>query len=166
MWPTRVLQSHMPAHLTDYQLNSLLCLRGPICFSLSGFTHCFTLSSKFFSIFHHCTCSLSDSWSYLAFDGVYHRLHLVLANKATLRWAKSAQAARDTGLAPFLAWSLTQENLRQQAARIITTFTLQLRQPLPAIGFSAGLFPFHSQLLWESPLVSFPPLSNMLKFSG
>gem|GEM_PF-7048107 len=73
-----------PASLTDYQLNSLLCLRGPICLPLSGFTHCFTLSSKFFSIFHHCTCSLSDSWSYLAFDGVYHRLHLVLANKATL----------------------------------------------------------------------------------
>lgn len=73
-----------PANLTDHQLNSLLCLRGPICLPLSGFTHCFTLSSKFFSIFHHCTCSLSDSWSYLAFDGVYHRLHLVLANKATL----------------------------------------------------------------------------------
>lgn len=72
----------------------------------------------------------------------------------------------DTGLAPFLAWSLTQENLRQPVARIRTTFTLQLQAPLPALGFSAGLFPFHSQLLWESPLVSFPPLSNMLKFSG
>ena len=74
-----------PASLTDYRLNSLLCLRDPNCLPLSGFTHCFTLSSKCFSIFHHCTCSLSDSWSYLAFDGVYHRLHLVLANKATLR---------------------------------------------------------------------------------
>ena len=32
--------------------------------------------------------------------------------------------------------------------------------------FSAGLFPVHSPLLRESLLVSFPPLSNMLKFSG
>ena len=32
--------------------------------------------------------------------------------------------------------------------------------------FSAGLFPIHSPLLGESPLVSFPPLNNMLKFSG
>lgn len=78
------LCSLQPAAATNHPLNSLLCLRGPICLPLSGFTHCFTLSSKFFSIFHHCTCSLSDSWSYLAFDGVYHRLHLVLANKATL----------------------------------------------------------------------------------
>ena len=107
-----------PTSATNHRLNSLLCLRGPICLPLSGFTHCFTLSSKFFSIFHHCTCSLSDSWSYLAFDGVYHRLHLVLANKATLWQPKSEQAARDTGLAPFLAWSLTQENLRQPAVRI------------------------------------------------
>lgn len=33
-------------------------------------------------------------------------------------------------------------------------------------GFGAGLFPLHSPLLGESLLVSFPPLSDMLKFSG
>ena len=33
-------------------------------------------------------------------------------------------------------------------------------------GFGAGLFPLHSPLLRESSLVSFPPLINMLKFSG
>ena len=33
-------------------------------------------------------------------------------------------------------------------------------------GFSDGLFPLHSPLLRESLLVSFPPLSDMLKFSG
>src|SRR6266853_1725836 len=32
--------------------------------------------------------------------------------------------------------------------------------------FGAGLFPLHSPLLGESWLVSFPPLSDMLKFSG
>ena len=35
-----------------------------------------------------------------------------------------------------------------------------------AAGFGAGLFPLHSPLLGESWLVSFPPLSDMLKFSG
>ena len=133
---------------------------------LNGFTHCFALSSKCFSIFPHGTCSLSDSWSYLAFDGVYHRLHLVLANKATLRKCISTCATHDTGLAPSMGWSLTQENLRRQATSITTFSTPQFQLPLPATGFGAGLFPFHSQLLWESPLVSFPPLSNMLKFSG
>ena len=33
-------------------------------------------------------------------------------------------------------------------------------------GFGAGLLPVHSPLLRESWLVSFPPLTNMLKFSG
>ena len=33
-------------------------------------------------------------------------------------------------------------------------------------GFGAGLFPLHSPLLGKSLLVSFPPLSYMLKFSG
>ncbi len=33
-------------------------------------------------------------------------------------------------------------------------------------GFQSELFPLHSQLLRESWLVSFPPLSYMLKFSG
>ena len=32
--------------------------------------------------------------------------------------------------------------------------------------FDVGLFPLHSPLLRESRLVSFPPLNNMLKFSG
>ena len=32
--------------------------------------------------------------------------------------------------------------------------------------FSAGLLPVHSPLLRESLLVSFPPLNDMLKFSG
>jgi len=32
--------------------------------------------------------------------------------------------------------------------------------------FKLELFPFHSPLLRESSLVSFPPLIDMLKFSG
>jgi len=36
----------------------------------------------------------------------------------------------------------------------------------PKGDFQVGLFPFHSPLLGESLLVSFPPLIDMLKFSG
>jgi len=36
----------------------------------------------------------------------------------------------------------------------------------PAPDSKSELFPLHSPLLRESWLVSFPPLNNMLKFSG
>jgi len=39
-------------------------------------------------------------------------------------------------------------------------------QDLNGLQFSDGLFPFHSPLLGESQLFSFPPLINMLKFGG
>ena len=42
----------------------------------------------------------------------------------------------------------------------ITTRTAKLPD------FKFELFPLHSQLLGESLLVSFPPLIDMLKFSG
>ena len=44
--------------------------------------------------------------------------------------------------------------------------TPQVRNGPEAEGFGAGLFPLHSPLLGESSLVSFPPLTDMLKFSG
>ena len=44
--------------------------------------------------------------------------------------------------------------------------TPHLPRPTAGRGFGAGLFPLHSPLLRESSLVSFPPLTNMLKFSG
>ena len=44
-------------------------------------------------------------------------------------------------------------------------YTRHLQQ-LEADGLRAGLFRFHSPLLTESLLVSFPPLTDMLKFSG
>ncbi|XP_037553016.1 translation initiation factor IF-2-like [Nematolebias whitei] len=44
--------------------------------------------------------------------------------------------------------------------------TPHVPRPPDGRGFGAGLFPLRSPLLRESWLVSFPPLSNMLKFSG
>jgi hypothetical protein len=39
-------------------------------------------------------------------------------------------------------------------------------KPIRLPDFKFELFPLHSQLLGESLLVSFPPLIDMLKFSG
>jgi hypothetical protein len=48
------------------------------------------------------------------------------------------------------------------------TYRLQFNAPLQSKGadFHFELFPLRSPLLGESLLVSFPPLSYMLKFSG
>ena len=44
---------------------------------------------------------------------------------------------------------------------------LEITMRLPkATAFKFELFPLHSPLLGESLLVSFPPLIDMLKFSG
>jgi hypothetical protein len=58
------------------------------------------------------------------------------------------------------------ENLSRQPSRKFAYYTLHLPLPVRATGFSAGFFPVHSPLLRESSLFSFPPLTDMLKFSG
>ena len=63
------------------------------------------------------------------------------------------------GKAPFRRTWATADRPDDSPKRYIS-------QILTASRFSAGLFPLHSPLLRESLLVSFPPLSNMLKFSG
>ncbi|KRX85841.1 Protein TAR1 [Trichinella pseudospiralis] len=118
-------------------------------FTSERFHALFTLSSKYFSTFPHGTCLLSDSCKYLALDGVYHPLWAAFSNNPTPRtvcrthcWTWGRAVMPRTNLNTTLPCSQ------------ITT------------GFGAGLIPVHSQLLGESLLVSFPPLSDMLKFSG
>ena len=53
-------------------------------FPFNNFTYYLTLFSKFFSSFHHCTCSLSVSRQYLALDGIYHPLRAAIPNNSTL----------------------------------------------------------------------------------
>ena len=77
-----------------------------ICLPLSGFTYSWTLSSKFFSTFPHGTCPLSDSWQYLALDGVYHPFWAAFPNNSTprttpRRWTVSLLRA----LHPLWAWA-------------------------------------------------------------
>ena len=49
----------------------------------------------------------------------------------------------------------------------ITNVALQITIRQPGAGdFNAGLMPVQSPLLRQSQLISFPPLTDMLKFSG
>jgi hypothetical protein len=60
---------------------------------------------------------------------------------------------------------LFQETYAQASADSTSlNYNSDSRKELPDFKFE--LFPLHSQLLGESLLVSFPPLIDMLKFSG
>ncbi|KZS01309.1 Uncharacterized protein APZ42_002076, partial [Daphnia magna] len=50
---------------------------------LGSFTYYLTLYSECFSTFPHGTCSLSDSWWYLALEGVYLPLSAALSSNTT-----------------------------------------------------------------------------------
>ena len=52
-------------------------------FTATQFHVLLTLSSKFFSNFHHCTCLLSVSGQYLALRGVYLALRAALSSNST-----------------------------------------------------------------------------------
>lgn len=64
-----------------------------------------------------------------------------------------------------LLWNPSQGKLEWTDQNALTSYTLHLTKPV-ASRLSAGHFPVHSPLLRESSLVPFPPLTDMLKFSG
>ena len=131
-------------------------------FPLNNFKHYLTLFSKFFSSFPHGTCSLSVSRQYLALDGTYHQLRAAFPNNPTLRVrSRGATSTRPTGLSPSTTAASTALGPGWQQGPALYT-TIRLRRG----DFHDGLFPFRSPLLRESWLVSFPPLIDMLKFSG
>ena len=92
----------------------------------------------------------------------------------TTRLALQSQATRLTGRVPgggdrteqgydLLRLAVSTTNYTRCPLRNQTQTTI--RRPKDA-DFHIELFPLHSPLLRESLLVSFPPLSNMFKFSG
>jgi len=128
-------------------------------FPFNNFTYFFTLFSKCFSSFHHCTCSLSVSRQYLALDGIYHPLRAAFPNNSTLWWPeKIEQTTSLRGYHP--PWRHFPMDLRMFG---LTEATFKLQFPGD---FKFELLPLHSPLLRQSLLVSFPPLIDMLKFSG
>ena len=136
----------------------------PIRFPPDNFKHSLTLFSKSFSSFPRGTCLLSVSRQYLALDGVYRPIWAAFPNNPTRRerlvtvWRPAA-----TGFSPspMPCSRGTWAGLRPR-----NRFSkLQFAGPRPG-DFKFELFPLHSPLLGESLLVSFPPLIDMLKFSG
>ena len=132
-------------------------------FPPNNFKHFLTLFSKFFSSFPHGTCSLSVSHQYLALDGIYHPLFAAFPNNKTRRRHFVQQADRRRRGSHPLGRPFP-GNLGTGACRS----HLDRPQFLGASteDFRLELFPVRSPLLGESWLVSFPPLIDMLKFSG
>ena len=134
-------------------------------FPLSNFRPFLTLFSKFFSSFLHSTCSLSVSCLYLALDGIYHPLGSAFPSKSTLR----RRVVRTRTSRPHGAVTLSSALFQGTSGGAVADSSLSSPQagaPGGRAGYRVELFPLHSPLLGESSLVSFPPLINMLKFSG
>jgi len=123
-----------------------------------------TLSPEFFATFAHATCSLSELHPYLALEGIYLQLWYVLSNIPTLRKGHEMFANRNTGLSPSVVVHSSSTSPRANTPEPLSK-RYNSRTP-EASPIQHELLPFHSQLLRESQLFSFPPLIDMLKFSG
>ena len=123
-----------------------------------------TLFSKFFSSFPHGTCSLSVSRQYLALDGIYHPLQAAIPSSPT---------RQERIVRPSSATAQDSHLLRYPVPRDFSGGRGRWRLSRLQFGAARGrpdwrreLCPLHSPLLRASWLVSSPPLSDMLKFSG
>ena len=122
-----------------------------------------TLFSKSFSPFPHGTCLLSVSIQYLALDEIYHPICAPIPRNVTLRKHTVHGGLQMTNGTLTLIDALFQEAyICASAGNAISRLQFKARGP----NFHAELIPVHSPLLRESYLVSYPPLTYMLKFSG
>lgn len=131
-------------------------------FPFNNFTCYLTPFSRCFSSFPHGTCSLSVSCQYLALDGIYHpfELHSQATRLVDIRDARCCVSRRDCHPLWCSIPGDLNTPLRFPTCLEITIHSRNCRDS------KFELFPLHSPLLRESLLVSFPPLTDMLKFSG
>jgi hypothetical protein len=135
----------------------------PIRFPPDNFKHSLTLFSKSFSSFPRGTCLLSVSRPYLALDGIYRPIGAAFSNNPTRRQRLVVRQGPDTtGLSPSTA---PLSRGLESGPPLRTLLHTTIRAP-KGLDFHGGHFPVRSPLLGESLLVSFPPLIDMLKFSG
>lgn len=122
MYITYCIFTMIVAWLSHPLLYSVSVFQKPhLPFPFNNFTYFFTLFSKFFSSFHHCTCSLSVSRQYLALDGIYHPLRAAFPNNSTLRAALTrSRTPRHTGFSPSMT-SCSKEHRQGAAPRIHST---------------------------------------------
>jgi hypothetical protein len=131
--------------------------------SYSTISSLLTLFSKFFSPFLRSTCSLSVSHKYLALEEVYLPFRAAVPNNPTLGGLRYSRPPLRMGLSPSLA-SFSKELTRRPCLRVNSLDYNSCDSVPPDFHFE--LLPVHSPLLGQSLLVSFPPLTDMLKFSG
>ena len=131
-------------------------------FPFNNFTCYLTPFSRCFSSFPHGTCSLSVSCQYLALDGIYHpfELHSQATRLVDIRDQRQCVSRRDCHPLWCSIPGDLNTPLRFPKCLEITIHSRNCRDS------KFELFPLHSPLLRESLLVSFPPLTDMLKFSG
>jgi len=115
-----------------------------------------TLFPKFFSTFLHSTCLLSVSGKYLALGEIHLPICTVLSNSTTLQavtWIVDHPIC-NTGLSPSLA--LFSNRLSTKRSPSVQLIHYILEMMFTTTQFSIELILFHSQLLKESLLLSFP----------
>ncbi len=130
-------------------------------FPFNNFTYCLTLFSKCFSSFDHSTCALSVSGRYLALEDIYLPFRAAFPNYSTRRRSfTEARCPTRRGSHPL--WRPVPGNSEGTSPKASSTNYNSGQRP----DFKFELLPLHSPLLGQSLLVSFPPLIDMLKFSG
>jgi hypothetical protein len=120
--------------------------------------------SRFFSPFRRRTCSLSVSPQCLALDETYHPIRAALPSGPTLRRARSAGApGLRTGMSPSSSPPFQADREPDDPLAVASP----PHPPGPSgPGIRFGRRPLRSPLPRTSPLVSLPPVINMLKFAG
>lgn len=101
--------------------------------------------------------------SYLALDGHHHPYSVRTLN---LAYSRARPQPRFATRIVFNAPCPQDFYLRSAVVPGFLRPALGLQLPPKKVGFSLGLIHFHSPLLMESRLISFPPPIDMLKFGG
>src|SRR5205085_4178843 len=114
-----------------------------------------------FSSFDHSTCALSVSGRYLALEEIYLPFRAAFPNYSTRR-RSFTEARRQTIRGSHPLWRpIPGDSVSASPKASSTNYNSGLGPD-----FKFELLPLHSPLLGQSLLVSFPPLIDMLKFSG
>ena len=121
-----------------------------------------TLFSKFFSSFLRSTCSLSVSHQYLALGEVYLPFKAAIPNNPTLQNPSYGVTFAEHGSITLYA---SQFHGLMRSDVLLRNY-LDYNSVACATDFNFELLAVRSPLLSQSLLVSFPPLTDMLKFSG
>jgi hypothetical protein len=124
-----------------------------------------TFLSKFFSTFLRSTSSLSVFVSYLDLEEIYLPLYEEIPISATLRLREIRAFSKIvTGLSPSMADGSTSLTISLKQPTLVKRCIGNPQYSRPP--FTFDLFDLRSPLLVESHLISFPPVNNMLKFTG